>query len=146
MYKIDVARVVDGSIDAIWAVLADFANLDWYAPVEKVEKVGEGIGQIRRVYMANMPEPVEEVLDTVNADAFVLEYHIPATGSNIMLDYSVTAALRLLDSGKVEARWQAQFSGIKDALLPAEQMVEIMDKTYGDMILVLAETAAKRAQ
>ena len=45
MYEFTVEKTVDAPVEAMWALVSDFANLDWFDGAARVEKSGEGIGQ-----------------------------------------------------------------------------------------------------
>ena len=62
MHVIEVERELNVPIEELWSLVADFSNLSWYPTAEKVEKIGEGIGEIRRITMPGMPTAIEERL------------------------------------------------------------------------------------
>jgi carbon monoxide dehydrogenase subunit G len=144
MHTFTVERTLDAPLPAVWAVLADFCNLDWYAGAERVEAVGEGIGQIRRLFIPGMEAPVEEQLLVLDGEAHRLEYQVLEGGMNIMRDYRVVASLDDAGEGRTRARWDAAFSGVTVEGVRPEDMVGAMQDVYGTMAEAIAAAARQR--
>ena len=140
MYKIDIQQALQAPLDAVWSLVANFGDISWYPGPESVVTEGEGIGQLRRIRMPGMDQPIEEILEQCDEATHSIAYRIPATGANIMEDYKVQVQLTPTENG-CEAHWLAEFSGIKDELLPGEQMVAIMEDTYRGMLTALEKAA-----
>jgi hypothetical protein len=142
MYEFTVEKTVDAPVDAMWALVSDFANLDWFDGAARVEKSGEGIGQRRRIYMPGSDDPVEEELLALNDDDRTLEYAVHEGGVNIMRDYRVIASLADAGAGRCDARWQASFSGVSVEGVEPDMMVAVMSDTYDKMLDVMAAACA----
>lgn len=132
-------------MDAVWAVVADFANLDWYRGAERVEKVGDGVGQVRRIYMPGMDAPVEEELLAIDHERHSLEYEVLEGEINIMQNYRVVASLADAGNGRTHARWDASFSGVSVEGVSPEDMIGVMRDTYGAMLEAIMLEAVARA-
>ena len=144
MYEFTVDKTLDAPLDKVWAVVADFANLDWFAGAERVEKVGEGVGQVRRIFMPGSDQPVEEQLLLLAPETHQLEYAVLEGPVNIMRDYRVVASLVDAGEGKTRAIWQASFSGVTIDAVSAEDMINVMQATYEGMLGAVAIAAVAR--
>lgn len=64
---IEVEQELDFPADTVWAVLSNFSNLSWNAPVvDRVVVEGEGVGMLRRVYMSLNNTPLVQRLDSMD--------------------------------------------------------------------------------
>ena len=144
MYEFTVEKTVDAPVEAMWALVSDFANLDWFDGADRVEKSGEGIGQRRRIYMPGSDDPVEEELLALDEGARRLEYAVHEGGVNIMRDYRVVASLADAGAGRCHAIWQASFSGVSMDGVEPEMMVGVMSDTYDKMLDVMAAACVSR--
>ena len=142
MHAIKVERELNVPIEKLWSLVSDFSNLSWYPPAEKVEKIGEGIGEIRRITMPGMPTAIEERLMELDPQQHRLVYQVLENEINIMQDYTVVARLRSVDDSTTVALWHGQFSGVAGDLEP-QMMIDIMTDTYGSMLMEM-ERAANR--
>lgn len=125
-------------------MVSDFANLDWFEGATRVEPVGEGIGQVRRIYMPGMDEPVEEKLLALDNERHSLEYAVLEGGMNVMRDYRVVASLSDAGDGRTQARWEAAFSGVAAEGVSPEDMIGVMQGTYEGMLDAIAAEARRR--
>ncbi len=144
IYTFTVEKTLDAPLEALWSVVADFTNLDWYDGAERVEAVGEGIGQVRRLFMPGMDDPVEEKLLALDPQAHRLEYEVLEGGLNIMRDYRVVAQLEDAGDGQTRALWDASFSGVSVEGVSPEDMIGVMTDTYGNMLEAMAAAARAR--
>ena len=108
MHTFNVERQLNVPIEKLWALVSDFSNLSWYSPAEKVEKVGNGIGEIRRITMPGMPAAIEERLLELEPQQHRLVYEVLENDINIMQDYTVTASLHSAGNTSTVALWQGQ--------------------------------------
>lgn len=130
MHEILIERTLRANTDKVWALLADFANLSWYTPAEEVEQIGQGVGQIRRIFMRGMDTAVEEKLETLDADKKEYSYSI---ADMPMHDYRVVVRLTESADGQCDLRWHATFSGVSEGL-KAEDLIALMTDTYDAML------------
>lgn len=142
MHEFTVEKTVDAPLAGMWQVVADFANLDWFAGVERAEAVGgPGVGQVRRLFMPGAEHPVEEKLLALDPASHTLEYTVLAGPVNILQDYHVTASLQDVGEGRTKAVWQASFSGVAVESVRPEDMVQVMRDTYDGMLEAMAAAA-----
>ncbi len=134
MHQFSTEKVLHADIDQVWQIVADFANLDWFAGAEKVEKIGDGIGQVRRIYMPGMAEPVDEKLLSLDNEQYSLEYEVLEGAVNVMQNYRVHAQLHKLGDGETKAVWQGQFDGVTVEGVEPQQMIDVMQQTYDGML------------
>ncbi|MDA8752533.1 SRPBCC family protein [Halieaceae bacterium] len=144
MHEFTVEKTLDVPRDKLWSVVADFANLDWYQGAARVEQEGEGVGQVRRIFMPGMDEPVEEKLLALDPASHTLEYTVLEGAVNIMRDYRVVARLHDADGGGTRASWQASFSGVSVEGVAPEDMISVMQSTYDGMLDAMAAAALSR--
>ncbi len=55
MVEVSVEGELEFSAKEVWAVIADFGNVDWIPGVEKVDLEGEGVGMIRHITVPVYP-------------------------------------------------------------------------------------------
>ena len=140
MHTFKVERELNVPIEKLWALVSDFSNLSWYSPAEKVEKVGSGVGEIRRITMPGMPTAIEERLLALDPKQHQLVYEVLENEINIMQGYTVEASLRSTGSASTLALWHGQFSGITGDLEP-QMMIDIMSDTYTSMLTEMERAA-----
>lgn len=135
MHEIIAEKTIAAPIAKTWALVSDFANLDWYTPALKVEKIdssnADRSGEIRRITMPDMPAPVDEVLDSIDNDNHSLRYHIPGTP---MANYKVCVSLLANNNGTTDAKWHATFTKVTMEGLTPEMMIGMMEGTYSGML------------
>ncbi|MBN7798615.1 SRPBCC family protein [Parahaliea mediterranea] len=144
MHTFTVEKTLEAPLDKVWAVVSDFANLDWFGGAERVEAVGEGVGQVRRIFMPGMDAPVEEKLLARDAQRHCVEYAVLEGGMNVMRDYRVAASLSDNGAGGTLARWEAAFSGVSVEGVDPQDMIDVMQGTYDGMLDAIAIEALKR--
>ncbi|TXS96524.1 SRPBCC family protein [Parahaliea maris] len=144
IYAFTVEKTLEAPLEQVWAVVADFGNLDWFDGAERVEQVGEGVGQVRRVFMPGAEQPVEEKLLALDSDRHSIEYEVLEGAVNVMQGYRVVASLEDAGEGKTRARWEAGFTGITIEGLEPETMIAAMTDMYGGMLDAIAAEANTR--
>ncbi|WP_116366549.1 SRPBCC family protein [Parahaliea mediterranea] len=143
MYTFCVEKTLEAPLDKVWQVVSDFANLDWFGGAERVEQVGEGVGQVRRIFMPGSEQPVEEKLLALDHQRHSLEYQVLEGGVNVMQDYRVVASLEPAGDGTA-ARWDASFSGVAVEGVEPQSMIAVMQDMYGGMLDAIAAEARSR--
>ena len=107
MAEFVVEKEIEGGVDAIWAVVADFGGLTWAPGIEFCEVEGaEGVGQVRKVKMG--PIEIHERLEEFDAASHRLSYSI-VQGPLPVENYLATVELASAGEGKTLARWGAKF-------------------------------------
>ena len=140
MHKIHIEQKLNAPIAGLWSLVSDFSNLSWFPAAEKVEKLGSGIGEIRRITMPGMPGAVEERLLEIDPQSYRYVYEVLENEINIMQNYTVTAQLVALDATNTLAIWDGSFSGVSADLDP-KMMIGVMEETYGSMLSNLEQAA-----
>lgn len=139
MHEILIEKTLAVPASNLWAILERFSDLSWYSPAESVEKIGDGIGEIRRIKMAGMDAPVDEQLEMMDAANMTFAYSIPGTP---MQNYKVVAKLRD-NAGQTDVRWHATFESVTEGLgIKPEDMVAMMTDAYSSMFAELELAAA----
>ncbi len=136
MHTIIAEKDINAPIEKIWALVSDFANLDWYSGAEKVEHIpstkADRSGEIRRIYMPGMADPVDEILETIDANQHRISYQIPGSP---MAGYQVEVSLTTNSDQSTHAKWHATFTHVTMEGLTSEMMVEMVTKTYAEMLV-----------
>jgi len=135
-----VIRDADFPAAKIWAIIEDFGNIGWAPGIDKVELIGEGIGMIRRLHMAGLPEPIDEQMTAIDASKMTLNYAIPRGLPMPLDDYHAGARLEATSPTTTRIHWfcSATPRGMSDK--DAAQMVEGMFNMLIDWIIQHAET------
>ena len=137
MVHIDFQRELPFPAERVWALLEDFGNMQWAPGVKRVELLGEGIGMTRRLHMDGM-EPIDEVLESQDADTMSYQYSIPRGIPRPVTDYLASARIEPLDDNRCRAFWSCQCRPT-DASLSEEDLENMMRGTY-QMLLDMVET------
>ena len=104
MVEVSVERELEFSAKEVWAVIADFGNVDWVPGVEKVELEGEGVGMIRHLTVPVYP-PLHERLDAIDHQQMLLDYSIPAVAYLQVKNYRARAQVFELEGPRCRVRW-----------------------------------------
>jgi hypothetical protein len=104
MVEASVERELGFGAEEVWAVIADFGNVDWVPGVEKVELEGEGVGMIRHLTVPVYP-PLHERLDAIDQREMVLDYSIPAVAYLQVKNYRARAQVFELEGQRCRVRW-----------------------------------------
>ena len=139
MIECIVERELSASFNEVWALVANFGNLDWYETAQRVEVIGEGAGQTRRIHIAGIEATVDEVLDSVDQEAHAIHYRVLKGDLVPFDDYTVTATITDLGNGKTHARWHATYG---PGGLSEEDALGLMQGNYSAMLDMIEKTAA----
>lgn len=138
MHEILIEKTLNAPTEEVWRVLSSFADLSWYSPAEKVEQIGEGIGQVRRIYMPGMEHPIDEVLQSMDEQKREFSYTIPGMP---MQDYKVVVQLSE-NNDQCDVHWHATFSDVIEGI-NANDMIGMMQDTYSAMLGDIEAAALK---
>ncbi|MBA6413139.1 SRPBCC family protein [Parahaliea sp. F7430] len=145
IHSFTVEKTLAAARQQVWAVVSDFSNLGWFEAAERVEQVGEGVGQIRRIYMPGMDQAVEEKLLAIDEASYSYEYEVLPGAMNVMRDYRVVATLGDAGEGRTQMRLECSFSGVTADGVAPEDMIALMQDTYDAMLDAIAAEALSRA-
>ena len=104
MVEVSIEGELEFSANEVWAVIADFGNVDWVPGVEKVDLEGEGVGMIRHLTVPVYP-PLHERLDAIDHQQMLLDYSIPAVAYLQVKDYRARAQVFALEGPRCRVRW-----------------------------------------
>lgn len=141
MHVIHVERELQLPLQKLWPLVQDFSNLSWFQAAEKVEKVGEGVSEIRRISMPGLPAPIEEQLLEIDPGRHRIKYQVLENAINIMQDYIVEATLSPSGDNSTTAVWHGSFSGVNGDVDP-QVMIDLMTSTYDAMLAELEKAAS----
>ena len=114
MATLTVSKHIAAPAEAVWAILADFADVGWIPGAGDVQVVGEGPG-MRRTIRGSGATPVTETLIWVEPDRHALSYEI----ANSPLPVSrfqavVTVATSNQNNAGSTATWDVEYEPIGD--------------------------------
>ncbi len=135
MIEVHVTRNFDFPAQRLWDLLADFGNINWAPGIERVELIGEGIGMIRRLHMANIPA-IDEQLTERDAQQRVLAYRIPQGLPMPLEDYSVRAVVSALDDRRCSVHWRGRAVPLG---VSQEEASSMLKGTYEMLLQWIAE-------
>ncbi len=142
MAEFVVDKEIEGSVDAVWNVVADFGGLTWAPGIESCEVEGpEGVGQIRKVKTG--PVEIHERLEEIDRAARRLRYSI-VQGPLPVDNYLATVELTDAGAGRTQVRWGARFEapdGMDEGTVKA--IAGGVEGSYSGMVDALATAASK---
>ena len=141
MRIIHVERELQVPLQKLWSLVQDFSNLSWFQAAERVDKVGAGVGEIRRITMPGLPVPIEEQLLEIDPQRHRIKYQVLENDINIMQNYTVEATLSPCGDNSTTAVWHGSFSGVSGDVDP-QVMIDLMTSTYDAMLAELEKAAS----
>jgi hypothetical protein len=133
-----VERELSAYFDRVWALVSNFGDLGWYETAERVEVIGEGTGQTRRIHIAGIEATVDEVLDSIDEEAHAIHYRVLKGDLVPFDDYTVTATITDVGNGKTHARWYATYG---PGGLSEEDALGLMQGNYTAMLDMIERAA-----
>lgn len=110
--KVVETAIIDAPPDKVWAIVSDFAHVDWLPGVARVEATGDDVPDKarRRLIMAD-GGVIDELMTKRDAERMMLGLHregddvkrLPAT------NYTALITLRPAEGGKTQVEWKARF-------------------------------------
>ncbi len=131
MITVTVERIIEAPLAQVWAILADFGNIDWIEGPESVEVVGSGVGMIRKLKIPGIKQPIDEVLEHLDAVNASLRYSIPKHPVVPFENYNATISLSAPSEEKTAIVWEATFTSEKMSEADASS---IMHGNYSRML------------
>lgn len=144
MPTITVSKDVAAGADAVWALLADFADVRWIPVIDKVEVEGDGPGMCRKIYGSadGAAEPTVETLLWVRPEHKQISYRI--TNNPLPVD-RFEAVVSVADSdagaGRCQVGWKVDYEPSGDNA-GARESIELV---YGMMADWLEAAVANSA-
>ncbi|CAA0089743.1 Uncharacterised protein [Zhongshania aliphaticivorans] len=104
MVEVHLAREFNVPAAEVWALLADFGDINWAPGIDKIEVIGGGIGMTRRLHIKGM-DPIDEVLTAQDHQAMSFAYDIPRGVPMPVSNYSANAQVTALDGKRCRVDW-----------------------------------------
>ncbi|MES2256983.1 MAG: SRPBCC family protein [Pseudomonadota bacterium] len=148
MAEVSASATINGAVDKVWALLADFGRIEAWWPadgkvvIDHVVNEGEGVGMVRHIYNKGASAPVSERLELLDPLGKVLILSIIAPRPGAITGYVATSRLTALgpDSCRMEHRAHVTTEPGR------EQAVEIgLYKTYEVMFAGLNAALKRQA-
>lgn len=131
MVNVKLVREMPFAAAAVWNVLQDFGDMGWTGAPDW-DVIGEGIGMTRRVKMEGM-DPIDEVLETMDAEAMSFTYTIPRGLPLPVTDYRAGGAVRSIDAERCEITWTCTCTPT-DESMSTEDVDALMKATYSSLL------------
>ena len=128
-----VSKELEQPAAAVWAVLREFAEIDWVDGFLRCEPIGEGIGMIRRIYVSE-DFFIDERLTEFSDESMRLAYDFPDEFPFPLKDYK--ASVRVSDDGASRCTIVWCASGIPDGVTDAqaeETVTGLYDGLYNNL-------------
>ena len=129
MVEVSIEREYEFGVEHVWAVFADFANVNWVPGIEKVELEGEGVGMIRHLTVPVFPQ-LHERLEAIDHKERVIEYSIPTVEYIQLKNYR--ARVQVVDLGR--GRCRVAISCKAEAVGPEAEAVAKTEVFYEAML------------
>lgn len=149
MLQIETYQDLDAPAGMVWALLADFADIEQWWPtddetvmIERVELEGEGIGQTRHIYNRGFSTAVSERLDYQDPESLTYKLSIVGDRPAGLLSYQATGWIVPLPGERCRLNYRGEFTTLPDQAQEAEAFLLA---AYGLMFKGLGQ-ACKRLQ
>jgi hypothetical protein len=126
MASVSVKRELEQSVDSVWGLVGDFADIGWMPDGTEVRIEGEGPGMIRHIGAGAMT--LAETLESIDEETRTLVYTIPGEVPFPATDYRSTMVVRERGSGS-ELEWSCTYEPKGD---PAAAQT-VMEGLYGTL-------------
>ncbi len=139
MPRIVITKEVDAPAPAVWALLADFADVSWIPVAGRVDVDGAGIGMSRSIHGSG-DRPVIETLTHLDQDRMLLGYSI-ADNPLPVSRFDALVSVRPADAG-ASITWEVDY----DPADPTESDAarDAVEAVYEMMAGWLADATAAR--
>ncbi len=147
MHTIDTHHDYTVSPERLWALIADFGNIEAWWPrggeieIERVDLEGEGVGMVRHIYNRGMPAAVSERLEGL--EPAELTWHLSIVGDRPagLLRYRATGRIEPFEQGGCRIRYHGEFEAEPGR---EDEARAFLQGAYGLMLRGL-EQAARQA-
>jgi hypothetical protein len=142
MPQLVITKHVDAIPATVWAILADFADVNWIPVAGAVEVEGEGIG-MRRLIHGSGATPVVETLTSLNPDRMELGYTIsdnplPVAG------FEALVSVRPAGDTATTVTWNVDYDPAGSTEADQTAAREAIEAVYGMMAGWLADASSTR--
>ncbi len=146
--KVEITTTIDAPAAKVWAVVSNFQDLSWLAPVAKVEGTGDSTPNVaKRTITLKNNEIIKESLEKLEADKMLVFYRMdePNLKALPVANYSSRITVKDTGDGKSSVTWWGAFyRGYENNDPPPELSDEAAVKAVTDLYTVgLAGLKAK---
>ncbi len=127
MLQIETYQDMDAPAGMVWALLADFADIERWWPtddgavmIERVELEGEGVGQIRHIYNRGFSAAVSERLDYQDPENLTYKLSIVGDRPAGLISYQATGWIVPLPGDRCRLNYRGEFTTQPDRTREAE--------------------------
>lgn len=143
MATIAVSKQVVASAEAVWAVLADFGNVDWIPGAPEVRVEGDGPG-MRRFIAASDGQPIVETLLWIDPSRRALSYEIANNPMPVSRFVAVASVSEKPDEvGHSTLSWEVDYDPIGDDTA-AREAIEAVYGMIADWVRDFAQARRQR--
>jgi len=101
---------INAPADKVWAVIGNFQDMGWLAPVEKTEGTGGNDAGAKRTLTLKGGAKIDEALTTYKADVKSYSYEITTVDVKVLPVSNYSATLRVTGEGdKSTVEWKGAF-------------------------------------
>lgn len=149
MHQIQVDYDFNAPAGALWALIEDFGNIQrWWpagdpaAQIDRVVIEGSGVGQIRHIYNASFPDPLQERLDFIDPHTMTFKLSLVGKMPMDMTHYQATGYIESLPGNRCRLNYLGEFATGTGEREAAEAWLRAV---YGLMYQGLSDTLARAA-
>lgn len=137
-----ISKHVDAIPATVWAIVADFADVNWIPVAGVVEVEGEGIG-MRRLIHGSGTTPVAETLTSMDPDRMELGYSI-ANNPLPVKRFDALVSVRPTGDAATTVTWNVDYDPVGTAEADQTAAREAIEAVYGMMAGWLADASSTR--
>ncbi len=142
MPQLVITKHIDAMPTTVWAIVADFGDVDWIPVAASVEVEGEGIG-MRRLIHGSGPVPVAETMTSLNPDRMELGYSITDNPLPVSR-FDAVISVRPAGVGGTTVTWDVDYDPAGTAEADQAAAHEAIEDVYGMMAGWLADASSTR--
>lgn len=137
-----ITKHIDAIPATVWAIVADFGDVDWIPVAGLVEVEGEGIG-MRRLIHGSGSTPVTETLTSFNPDRMELGYSI-ADNPLPVNRFDAVVSVRPAGESATTVTWDVDYDPAGTTEADQTAAHEAIEAVYGMMAGWLADASSTR--
>lgn len=142
MPHLAISKRVDAIPTTVWAIVADFADVNWIPIAGVVEVEGEGVG-MRRLIHGSGTAPVAETLTSLNPDRMELGYSI-ANNPLPVERFDALVSVRPAGDAATTVTWNVDYEPAGTTEADEVAAREAIEAVYGMMAGWLADASSTR--
>lgn len=142
MAHLVITKHIDAAPATVWAIVADFGDVDWIPITGDVEVEGEGVG-MRRLIHGGGSTPVAETMTTLNPDRMELGYSI-ADNPLPVNRFDAVVSVRPAGDTATTVTWDVDYDPVGTDQRDQTAAQEAIEAVYGMMAGWLADASSTR--